>query len=279
VSELVKDAQFVANPVHEETRAEVQKIIEENKPLAEPAKVKEKKVVEKPQDSLTQALAVLRGEAKADKVPLPDSLAQFVAKQGGVRDVGGDLAFMGANEFHKDRGGKAKPFQRKVINNEKGRNLDDMALRAWEAGYFPGHQERPSINEFLDAMEGDIRGTQPVRRVEDMAAHAEKNSMNDYIASLEETLHSAGVDIMKMSDAEVASALDEHINPKGLADALAAEQAKLLIDNPDLIIETDEGKPIRADAALRDADAGIKEAEGEASLFETAIDCFLRGGE
>lgn len=67
---------------------------------------------------------------------------------GGVRDPGGDLkAIIG--------GSKGRPG---LINNKAGRSLDDAAQYAFEAGYFPGHSERPSINELLDAMAEDHRG-------------------------------------------------------------------------------------------------------------------------
>lgn len=37
-------------------------------------------------------------------------------------------------------------------------NLDDAAMRAWEAGYFPELTERPSVNQFLDALRGTHEG-------------------------------------------------------------------------------------------------------------------------
>lgn len=68
---------------------------------------------------------------------------------GGVRDVGGDVkAALG--------GSKGRPG---LINNAAGRHLDDATLRAWEAGYFPEHDQRPEINDLLNAIREDHEGT------------------------------------------------------------------------------------------------------------------------
>lgn len=80
------------------------------------------------------------------------SLSKFVADSGGIRDVGGDVAHMGGGEWHR-----GKAYQRGLIK-DTGDDIDSMALRAWEQGYFPRHQTRPTVNEFLDALGEDIAG-------------------------------------------------------------------------------------------------------------------------
>lgn len=42
--------------------------------------------------------------------------------------------------------------------NDQGMTLDDAALQAWEAGYFPERTERPTVNDFLDALRGTQEG-------------------------------------------------------------------------------------------------------------------------
>ncbi|MBL8771145.1 MAG: hypothetical protein JNK30_07150 [Phenylobacterium sp.] len=79
------------------------------------------------------------------------SLAKFVADGGGLRDVGGDVTAMGGRDWHK-----GKAYQRGVIG--EAADPDEWALRAWEAGYFPEHRSRPTVNEFLDALGDDIAG-------------------------------------------------------------------------------------------------------------------------
>jgi Transglycosylase SLT domain len=97
---------------------------------------------------------------------------------GGVRDPGGDLkAIIG--------GSKGRPG---LINNKAGRSLDDAAQYAFEAGYFPGHSERPSINELLDAMAEDHRGNAQYShfdqdRADEYRAAVGRNSEVDRLAT------------------------------------------------------------------------------------------------
>lgn len=82
----------------------------------------------------------------------PQSLSQWVVSYGGLKDKGGDVA----NIF----GGMAP---RGMIRKSGGQNLDDTALRAWEDGFFPDLNRRPTINEFLELLERDVRGDKVVR--------------------------------------------------------------------------------------------------------------------
>lgn len=78
------------------------------------------------------------------------SLNKFIADNGGIRDRG-DVQNMGGGEWHK-----GKAYQRGLMGD--GADADEWALRAWEAGYFPQHQTRPTANELLDAIGDEIRG-------------------------------------------------------------------------------------------------------------------------
>lgn len=78
------------------------------------------------------------------------SLNKFIADNGGIRDRG-DVQAMGGGEWHK-----GKAYQRGLMGD--GADADEWALRAWEAGYFPQHQTRPTANELLDAIGDEIRG-------------------------------------------------------------------------------------------------------------------------
>lgn len=78
----------------------------------------------------------------------PIGLADWVRKQGGLKDEGGDVKAMI---------GKAK--YRPGLINKKGRSADNLALAAMENGYFPEKGgERPSQNEFLDKLGEDLGG-------------------------------------------------------------------------------------------------------------------------
>lgn len=85
-----------------------------------------------------------------------DDILHFISDRGGVQDLGGDIASMGGNDWHK-----GKKFVRKLIN-DKGITLDDMVLAAWESGYFHNDADatgtRPSINDFLLLVENALGG-------------------------------------------------------------------------------------------------------------------------
>ena len=90
---------------------------------------------------------------KADVNAAPGmSLLEFVSEKGGASDPGGDLAAMGAQDWHKGRA-----FKKRLVRDD-GRTLDDLAMAAFEAGYFPGMTDRPTINDLLDAMGGELGG-------------------------------------------------------------------------------------------------------------------------
>lgn len=87
-----------------------------------------------------KAVATRRARAEASGAPPPAgrqrrplSLCAFLVRAGGIRDPRGDLlAVMGR--------AKARPG---LLNNRRGRSLDDAAQLALAAGYFPEHV-RPS---------------------------------------------------------------------------------------------------------------------------------------
>lgn len=92
-----------------------------------------------------------RGEDVPKVGPL--DLVGYVRTLGGLRDDAGELAHMGIRNNAARRGmdlvGQEARFG--PIVDPEGMSLDDAALSAWEAGYFP-QTERPDINQFLDAL-------------------------------------------------------------------------------------------------------------------------------
>ncbi|MCK9541580.1 MAG: hypothetical protein M0R03_06060 [Novosphingobium sp.] len=89
----------------------------------------------------------------------PVDLVGWLRLNGGLRDQGGELSHMGLTNRARsgDFVGQETRFG-PLVNNGDGMNLDDAALRAWEAGYFPDHTERPGVNEFLDALRDTHEG-------------------------------------------------------------------------------------------------------------------------
>lgn len=91
----------------------------------------------------------------------PERLASFVRRMGGMQDQGGDIA--------SSLGGKK---YRPGLINRNGLPDDEMALRAWESGYFPEFGDtRPSINDLRDALDDDLKG-RPRYSSQDEAAAA-----------------------------------------------------------------------------------------------------------
>ncbi len=123
------------------------------------------------------------GAAKAAKSD-GMTLAQFVAKEGGIRDVGGDLRSMGAGERNQSTGFGA--LKKIVRNDGKGVHLDNMAERAWEAGYF---KEVPSQRELLDAINHDLSGG----KVRALDAGMAGESRAQYLEGLQQRINSLGV--------------------------------------------------------------------------------------
>ena len=96
------------------------------------------------------------GKSFAHKGPI--DLVTWTRQNGGLLDQNTELAHMGLT--NKSRG---LPFAGNdarfgpLINPNGGMTFDDAALRAWEAGYFPG-PDRPSVNDYLDALRGTHEG-------------------------------------------------------------------------------------------------------------------------
>ena len=65
--------------------------------------------------------------------------------------------------------------------------LDDAALEAWEAGYFPDHTERPTVHEFIDALRADVRGERRVTTPED-ADLVEQQAWEDQVVEAADRL-------------------------------------------------------------------------------------------
>ncbi|MCP5380323.1 MAG: thermonuclease family protein [Novosphingobium sp.] len=89
----------------------------------------------------------------------PIDMVGWLRLNGGMADQGGELSHMGLNNASRkgmDFVGQEQRFGPLV--NDRGMTLDDAVMRAWEAGYFPDHAERPSVNEFLDALRDTYEG-------------------------------------------------------------------------------------------------------------------------
>lgn len=131
--------------------------------------------------------------ARIEKENKGDSLISFIVKHGGLKDVGGELKNMDAQ---KQRIG--------LINNKSGNSFDDIALAAWEYGYFPSHSERPTINDLLEAIDAELFGQKRYQYQE-----GNPFSMTEYVNSLAEQMDMLGVDYRGMTAEEAEAAYNK----------------------------------------------------------------------
>lgn len=126
------------------------------------------------------------------------SLVEFIREKGGVKDEGGDLA---SREIDAER----KPFQKRVINNETGLPADTLREAAAEAGYLP---KQSSINDFLDAIDKEVRG-EPVYAQGEERPHAIEQGL--VLEQLDSYLKSRDIDVQKATNAEIKAALKDAV--------------------------------------------------------------------
>ena len=136
------------------------------------------------------------------------SLLAFIKRKGGMRDSGGELKNMDA---HKSYIG--------VINKNSKLGMDDMALAAWEAGYFEG-QERPDINELLAAVKDELMGKP---RYSSKDGYEKGQNREQELRELGKELEKIGVDYMNDSFAEINRKMREAMDEADRMRAQASE--------------------------------------------------------
>lgn len=137
------------------------------------------------------------------------SLSQFVRARGGISDDRGDLrSVLGSQQ-------RAASLLR-----PSGNRVDDAALAAWEAGYFPG-TERPTANEFLDALSNDVSG-----RPRYPQASASSQIEADEIERARAYLDRVGVDWARADDATLRDQLNRAFGERGRSRTLEDLQAE-----------------------------------------------------
>lgn len=83
----------------------------------------------------------------------PLDLVSWVRSQGGLQDQGKELTQYGMDNSVRNLDfAQAENRLGKLVDDQNGARLDDMAEAAFEAGFFPDNLERPSVNEFLEAL-------------------------------------------------------------------------------------------------------------------------------
>lgn len=135
--------------------------------------------------------------------PQVETLSEWLKRQkGGIFDPNGELAAVFPNA--RTIPGLLRKTRRTDLNSKGGDGLDDIVLRAWEDGFLNDAagvrmgsardtvSERPSIREFLDALDADLRGERVVRLADLDAARAA-----DEFDMVMRALDRAGVDFKR----------------------------------------------------------------------------------
>jgi hypothetical protein len=117
----------------------------------------------------------------------PLDLAAFVRAEGGVADFRGELKAAGLSNAPRKGDDFAGGENRlgPLLDDERGASLDDMAQRAWEAGYFPDHATRPTVDEFVTALGDTYRGVNRTFRPDDFAEIDAFNAARDQRLAVE----------------------------------------------------------------------------------------------
>lgn len=182
------------------------------------------------------------GKLKAPETPnkpvKPTSLMQFIAKNGGIKDTGGDLKAMGLEKKFILRYGK--------LVRKNGLSPDEIALRAWEEGYFGSNTEtgeRPSINDLYELMEREhLKGAQVRNQdVSSQADAADDKKLTEEMDSIHNTAQEYGIEIANKTRDELVNSIK-----------VAEESEAFLTDYHDDIME---------EAAMREYYGGDKDLE------------------
>lgn len=151
-------------------------------------------------DVLIEALRQARKPANQRRM-FGRSLAEFISQEGGIVDTGGELAAMGADQWHRGRPGARRLIRAEDSDGKFG--SDYVAQRAVEAGYLP---EGATGNDLFNAMREEIAGRPTYSRdfERDPAMEENRQAVDD----LEQTLARLGIDPNTATNEEIKAALD-----------------------------------------------------------------------
>ena len=145
-------------------------------------------------------------------LPKPQSLTSFLQSRGGLQDQGRELTLnLGL-----------RPRDRPGLISRRGMRLDDAALAAQEAGFFPERRletgDRITTDDLVEALRGDITGAQPRFREID----ADDLQLLEDVRELERALDAADLDIREIEPGGLEAALDERAFERRVAEDTGA---------------------------------------------------------
>lgn len=159
-----------------------------------------------PRDFTAEALDIIRSGStvRLDRGP---SLIEFLSRNGGLRDDGGELSALDADRWHRDR-----PFRNQLVR-EGGLSVEEAASRARDAGFFndlaPATMEGSANTQIggevlIDAVRRELAGEPRYSR----EADPQTADLAQHMADLDELLSVAGIDTKKGSPEDIRAAID-----------------------------------------------------------------------
>ena len=171
-----------------------------------------------PADGLDAMLGAIRSGRKppSDADLNGPSLAEFLARRGGVLDQGGELSGIGADAWHRGQPGMPRLVRPALedrgealpgmgtsdtLSSEYG--LDGAAQAAWERGYLPG-ADNPGPPALMDALRREMGGE---KVYSDREGNPQARQQQAALGDLRDGLDRMGLDPRVHSNAEIRAAL------------------------------------------------------------------------
>lgn len=98
----------------------------------------------------------------------PLDLSSWLRMEGGLRPVSGELEHLGITNAPRKGMEMTGGDRLGPLVAPDGMSYDDAAERAWVAGFFPDHAERPTISEFIDTLDATHSGRSRAFRPDDL---------------------------------------------------------------------------------------------------------------
>ena len=256
-----------------------------------------------PDAGLRAVIAAMRGKqaVRSDRTRFGPSLIEFLAKRGGIEDIGGELAHMGFGSLGK---GFAKKGQKKLIRQRsasaptdaEGRpmqeSMDHSFERALEAavdaGYFPNVDARQiaeagdvsslTIEPLLEALRDELAGKPRYAETNDNSNEAD--NMRMAAQELYALLDQQGIDPEKATEAEIMRTVSQYQAERSagrgydqglFTDPAQPERTMTAAQRAELEARQQQSKARRGgQQSIKDQEGGLFSSErDQSSLFQS----------
>ena len=148
-------------------------------------------------DELKELVRQLRVRPKPPSVR---TLINFLRREGGLREAGDELKSIGIT-------GRTRPG----LVNRRGLSFDDAALRSFEEGFFPELGGRPTIAQFLSALDEEFRGLNVRVRPGDEAILADFRAIDDFLEAAQRALDDLDINVKTLEEKALVNRLNDEM--------------------------------------------------------------------